>query len=75
MRKHSKASLIAVIFSEEKNYLNINYSDNGMGASMQHLKTGNGILNMENRILSINGKLNFETEQGKGLKILIQVPL
>jgi len=75
MRKHSKASLVAVIFSEEKNYLNINYSDNGMGASMQNLKTGNGILNMENRILSINGKLNFETEQGKGLKILIQVPL
>ncbi len=75
MKKHSKASLVAVIFSEEKNYLNINYSDNGMGASMQNLKTGNGILNMENRILSINGKLNFETEQGKGLKILIQVPL
>jgi len=74
-KKHSKASLVAVIFSEEKNYLNINYSDNGMGASMQNLKTGNGILNMENRILSINGKLNFETEQGKGLKILIQVPL
>ena len=75
MKKHSKASLVAVIFSEEKNYLNINYSDNGMGASMKTLKTGNGILNMENRILSINGKLNFETEQGKGLKILIQVPL
>jgi len=75
MRKHSEASLVAVIFSEEKNVLNIDYSDNGMGASMQHLKTGNGILNMENRILSINGKLNFETEQGKGLKILIQVPL
>ena len=75
MKKHSNARLVAVIFSEEKNYLNINYSDNGMGASMQHLKTGNGILNMENRILSINGKLNFETKQGKGLKILIQVPL
>ena len=75
MKKHSKASLVAVIFSEEKNYLNINYSDNGTGASMQHLKTGNGILNMENRILSIKGKLNFETEHGKGLKILIQIPL
>jgi len=30
---------------------------------------------MENRILTIKGKLNFETEQGKGLKILIQIPL
>lgn len=75
MKKHSKASLVAVIFSEGKNYLNINYSDNGTGTSMQSLKTSNGILNMENRILSIKGKLNFETEQGKGLKILIQIPL
>ena len=75
MKKHSKASLVAVIFSEEKNNLNINYSDNGTGTCMQSLKTGNGILNMENRILSINGKLNFEIEKEKGLNILIQIPL
>jgi len=75
MKKHSKASLVAVIFSEEKSFLNINYSDNGVGTSPQSLQTGNGILNTENRILSIKGKLNFETEQGKGLKILIQIPL
>ncbi|GGG23042.1 hypothetical protein GCM10011532_02690 [Christiangramia forsetii] len=74
MKKHSNASLVAVIFSEEKSLLNINYSDNGTGTSLQNLKTGNGILNMENRILSIKGKLNFETEQEKGLKILIQIP-
>ena len=75
MNKHSRASLVAIIFSEEKKFLKIQYSDNGIGASEESLKLGNGIQNMENRILSIRGKLNFETEPEKGLKILIQIPI
>ncbi|MDT0650109.1 ATP-binding protein [Autumnicola edwardsiae] len=75
MNKHSQASLVAIIFSEEKNLLKIQYSDNGVGLSKESLKSGNGIQNMENRIFSIKGKLNFETEQEKGLKILIQIPI
>ena len=75
MNKHSQASLVAIIFSEEKNLLKIQYSDNGVGVSKESLKSGNGIQNVENRIFSIKGKLNFETEQDKGLKILIQIPI
>ncbi|MDT0687021.1 hypothetical protein [Autumnicola psychrophila] len=75
MNKHSRASLVALIFSEEKNLLKIQYSDNGVGLSKESLKSGNGIRNMENRIFSIKGKLKFETEQEKGLKILIQIPI
>ena len=75
MNKHSQASLVAIIFSEEKNLLKIQYSDNGVGVSKESLKSGNGIQNMENRIFSIKGKLNFEIEQEKGLRILIQIPI
>ena len=75
MNKHSRASLVAIIFSEEKKFLKIQYSDNGIGASEESLKLGNGIQNMENRILSVRGKFNFEAEQEKGLKILIQIPI
>ncbi len=75
MNKHSEAGLVAIIFSEQKNSLNIHYSDNGTGASEKSLKSGNGIQNMENRIFSIKGRLNFETEQDKGLKIHIQIPI
>ncbi|TQI70529.1 hypothetical protein JM79_1439 [Gramella sp. Hel_I_59] len=75
MNKHSEASLVAIVFSEENKNLQVQYSDNGIGTSRQSLKAGNGFLNMENRILSIKGKLNFETEQEKGLKVLIQVPI
>jgi len=75
MNKHSEAGLVAIIFSEEKYLLNIQYSDNGVGVSKEKLKSGNGVQNMENRILSIKGTLNFETEQDKGLKIFIQIPI
>ncbi len=75
MNKHSKASLVAIIFSEDKNLLNVQYSDNGIGFLNNSLKSGNGIQNMENRIFSVKGKLNFETEPGKGLKVLIQIPI
>ncbi|WP_300436619.1 ATP-binding protein [Christiangramia sp.] len=73
MNKHSQASLVAIIFSEENDLLNIQYSDNGVGVSEESLESGNGIQNMENRIFSIKGKLKFETEPGKGVKIIIQI--
>ena len=75
MNKHSQASLVAIIFSSDKNLLKIQYSDNGIGVKKESLTSGNGVQNMENRIFSINGKLKFETEQDKGLKILIQIPI
>ncbi|MBZ9730068.1 tetratricopeptide repeat protein [Salegentibacter sp. JZCK2] len=75
MKKHSQASLVALVFTEEEKRLKIDYSDNGVGSSMNSIKNGNGLQNVENRILSINGKLTFETEKGKGLKIMIHIPL
>ncbi|WP_289022304.1 tetratricopeptide repeat protein [uncultured Salegentibacter sp.] len=75
MKKHSKASLVALVFNEENRYLKIHYSDNGIGTAKEAIKNGNGLQNVENRIFSINGTLTFETEKGKGLKILIAIPL
>lgn len=75
MKKHSKASLVALVFNEEEKDLKIDYSDNGNGTSIQDIKNGNGLQNVENRIFSIDGKLIFETEKGKGLKIMIRIPL
>jgi len=75
MKKHSRASLVALVFTEEEKHLKINYSDNGEGATRQAIKNGNGLKNVENRIFSVNGKLSFETEKGKGLKIRILIPV
>jgi len=75
MKKHSTASIVAIIFNRTENYLNIDYSDNGLGTELSSIKSGNGLKNVENRIFSVNGKISFETEIGKGFKTNIQIPL
>jgi signal transduction histidine kinase len=73
MKKHSRASLVAISFAERKNTLEINYSDNGQGVALHKLKKGGGLRNVENRIFSIDGKITFESSAGKGFKANIQV--
>ena len=72
MKKHSQASLVALIFSLEKNQLLVKYSDNGAGTELATLQSGNGIKNLQNRLKSVNGNIIFDT-QGKGLKAEISL--
>ena len=75
MKKHSKATLVAIIFDEQGKVLEINYSDNGCGIDPTILRKKGGLQNVENRISAINGKISFETEEGKGFRALIRVPV
>lgn len=70
MKKHSKASLVALSFSQTKNKINISYTDNGLGTN---LKKSTGLLNVENRISSIKGTIIFESEINKGFKVKITI--
>ncbi|MCG9791170.1 tetratricopeptide repeat-containing sensor histidine kinase [Flavobacterium algicola] len=74
MKKHSEATLIVVKFdiSDAKSLI-IYYSDNGKGCAMEEISK-NGIQNTENRILAINGSINFDTAPNKGFKVKITVP-
>ena len=70
MRKHSKASLVALSFKTSGNKIVIDYKDNGIGCN---LVKHNGLHNTENRMTSINGTITFETETGKGFKVQITI--
>ena len=73
MKKHSHCSIVSIGFKSNKNAIEINYSDNGIGcANLLNLK--NGLQNVENRIFSINGIINFDTESEKGFKVKIIIP-
>lgn len=73
MKKHSQCSLASISIKSNKKGLQINYSDNGIGtANLLNLK--NGLQNAENRILSINGTINFDTAPEKGFKVKIEIP-
>ncbi|WP_372746043.1 ATP-binding protein [Lutibacter sp.] len=71
MRKHSEATLVAIAFKDNKNILNINYSDNGKGLDLIDLKFKNGLKNVETRINSINGTITFDSTKQNGFKAFI----
>lgn len=73
MKKHSQAPVVSVKFNTDSNLLLINYSDNGKGCEKSKI-IKNGLQNMENRILSNNGTITFDTEPNKGFKVKITMP-
>lgn len=73
MKKHSNATLVAVSIEKYKKELFVQFKDNGKGFSDGISK--NGLLNAENRIHAIKGKLTFDTELHQGCKFNINVPL
>lgn len=73
MRKHSKASYVAIRFEQQIEHKAIYYTDNGIGIS-ELKKFNNGLQNTGNRIKSINGSITFDKCAEGGLKILILFP-
>lgn len=69
MKKHSSASIVVLAFNQSEK-LKINYSDNGVGCI---IKKNNGLQNTENRIKSINGTINFESQINEGFKAKILI--
>ncbi len=72
MVKHSKATAVKITFKMLSNGLQINYSDNGVGASKMAMHIKNGLRNTEKRIQAIGGTIIFETDKGKGFKAEIK---
>ncbi len=73
MKKHSECTILVINIEDQKNHLEINYSDNGKGCS-ELLKFKKGLQNVENRIFSIKGTITFETEPKKGFKSKVKIP-
>ena len=74
MKKHSQCSIVVISFQKIEGKIQINYSDNGIGISNQ-IVLKNGLQNVENRLATINGTLNFDTTSGKGFKASFGFPL
>lgn len=68
MRKHSKATSVALVFHKSGSKIQIDYSDNGIGCD---LFKKNGLQHAESRITSLNGTIIFESKLGDGFKASI----
>ena len=70
MKKHSEATLVSISFQKNKNFLDINYMDNGVGAELNRL---GGLENVETRIHALKGTVIFSTKIGNGFKVKARI--
>jgi signal transduction histidine kinase len=76
--KHADAQNININIDIANDYLIVFYSDDGRGFNVEERlqdKNGIGLLNMQSRLKSINGHVNFLSTPGKGTDIYIKVKI
>nr|WP_294964711.1 ATP-binding protein [uncultured Flavobacterium sp.] len=73
MKKHSQASIVVIRFESDQKSISISYMDNGIGCE-KSIIVKNGLQNMSNRILAVNGTFDIDTEPNKGFKVKIVMP-
>lgn len=72
-KKHGKAGVVVVDFQNHSGQLQINYTDNGLGADLS-LQNKSGLQNAENRILAMKGTLTFDSQIDKGFRAQLILP-
>jgi len=70
--KYAEASQIFINFDKNRDSILLNYIDNGKGfdyLKISQSSKGMGLYNISNRINSIGGQFNLNTEPGKGVEV------
>lgn len=75
MKKYSQCSLVLLTFNLKEKKLQVDYMDNGIGATENQIKSKNGLQNVENRILAVKGIISFDTSPNKGFKVRFTIPI
>ena len=79
--KHSQADKVEIHLSKNAQHLEVLIEDNGVGISRENEathsnnKNGMGILGMRERIESMHGEFNIESQKCEGTRIMIKIPL
>lgn len=74
--KHGEPEAIKIDITYQPKSLMVSIADNGNGFDVNEKKQGAGLglLNMNTRVALLNGKLNIESEKGKGTTITLNIP-
>jgi len=71
--KHAQASTIVIKFNQDQKQVLVEYADDGIGINMEQLNKGNGLINIEERVAYLSGKMEIVTSPNNGfyIKLLI----
>jgi len=74
--KYAHASIIHIQIKDSGNQIQLQYKDNGSGFDINEKiaeHTGLGLFNLQNRLHTIGGKVDLQSEPGKGVNYLFTV--
>lgn len=74
--KYAQATKVSVHLQVDDRFLKLEIEDNGKGMDMtQGYEVTHGLKGMRHRVMAIGGKLQIESEPGKGMFTLALIPL
>jgi signal transduction histidine kinase len=73
--KHSGASQINLLITQEVGFMIMEFKDNGVGFKLNEVKQGFGIKNLESRVKLINGEINIHSKPQNGTITTIKLKM
>jgi len=73
--KHSKATIFVLKIRVNRGYLTISTGDNGKGFDHINVPRGEGLNNIVNRVILLNGSIKLHSKLGFGTIYIIKMPL
>jgi signal transduction histidine kinase len=72
--KHAKAENVYINIDYSNELLELHYKDDGIGFDSSYSKKGVGLKSIFSRLEFYNGKIQMDTNPGKGLEVMIKLP-
>ena len=73
--KYSNAKNVSIDLILRNNVLVLMYEDDGIGYDVSTVKRGNGLHNIESRIQSLEGTVDFDSMPNSGARAIIEIPV
>jgi signal transduction histidine kinase len=75
--KHAEPGKISLSLTRREDAISLVYEDNGQGFNLEQAlhQTGIGLWNVQNRADQMGGKLHINTQPGKGMEVILEIPL
>lgn len=75
INKYADASIVTIAIAKSETGISIQIADNGKGFDVTQTKKGIGLKNMNHRAMELMGQFSIESEQNKGTKINLAIPI
>jgi two-component system NarL family sensor kinase len=75
--KHSEASTLDIQIIKDEKEISVTIEDNGKGFNMANKENieGIGMKNIKTRVEYLNGFVNFDSSEGRGTHVYVEIPL